>query len=380
LKIAVIGAGISGLTFAAALKRSAPEIQVQIYERELRPDSRFEGYSLGLRGDTGLKALKSLGIYEQLTSQAMPVKNFVFCDQKGDVLLELPATGNRITQRVKRRILKNTLLGEIGDPPILHGMFAKGYRQYDRGVEVQFENGQTASADYLIACDGAGSVIRRQMEGDQKHYLDLTTILFDTKQTIEHPWLDEGGFMSLGRNGTSVFCYRQTEGIHLSFTVHAASEIEISGLSAGTLLRLLQLETRTWHKPIPEIAAQVEPTSAVVRGYYDKKPLKRVNQGRVWLIGDAAHPMSPFQGQGANMALVDAVKLAEFFSELASNPALENARGGALDSDIVRRGRKAVLNSRRASRQFHTTSHLEQWFRNLRFKLCNEFIKLVAKN
>ena len=380
MKIAVIGAGISGLTFTAALRRLAPGIQVQLFERDLRPDSRFQGYSVGLRGDSGLNVLKSLGLYDQITTEAVMVKNFVFFDQAGKILLELPASGNRMLQRVKRQTLKTALLGAISDTPILQGMIAKGYREYDRGVEVQFENGQTAPADYLIACDGAASAIRRQMQGDQKHYLDLTSILFDTSQPIEHPLLDEGGFMTLGRNGTSVFCYRQTDGVHLSYTVHAASEIEISGLSAGTLLRLLQHETLAWHKPIPEIAAQVEPASVVVRGYYDKEPLKRVHQGRVWLIGDAAHPMSPFQGQGANMAMVDALKLAELFSKLAVNPRIGDRDAATLDRDIVRQGRRAILQSRNAARQFHTASHLEQWYRNLGFQMNNKFIRLALKN
>lgn len=56
MKIGVIGAGISGLTFAAAMRRFAPETQVELYERELDATSRFQGYSLGLKGDAGLEA------------------------------------------------------------------------------------------------------------------------------------------------------------------------------------------------------------------------------------------------------------------------------------------------------------------------------------
>ncbi len=381
MKIAVIGAGISGLTFTAALRRSVPGIEVHIYERDPSADSRFQGYSLGLKGDGGLPVLKSLGLYDQLSLQVVNIVNFAFCDQSGRVLLELPASGDekRLTQRVKRQALKAALLGAVGDTPIHSAMLAKGFRQNDRGIEVQFENGQTASADYLISCDGAASAIRRQMVGDQKRYLDLTTILFDSPQLIKHPLLEGGYFITLGRNGTSVFCYRQPEGVHLSYTVHAASESEISGLSAGTLLRLLQLETRSWHEPIPEIVASVDPASVVVRGYYDKEPLKHIRQGHVWLIGDAAHPMSPSQGQGANMAMVDALKLAELFGELAVDPADEETKVNALERDIVRRGRQAVLASRNASEQFHTTSHLQQEFRNIGFQLSNTFIRMAAR-
>jgi salicylate hydroxylase len=381
MKIAVIGAGISGLTFSAALKRYAPGIQVELYERDPNADSRFQGYSLGLKGDGGLQILKSLGLYDQLSQQAVIIKSFVFCDQSGRVLLELPATGDekRLTQRVRRKDLKTVLVGAGNDATIHSGMPATGFRQNNGEVEVKFENDKTASADYLVACDGGNSAIRKQMFADQKHYLDLTTILVDSPHLINHPLLEGGYFMTLGRNGTSAFCFRQSDGVHLSYTVHAASESEISGLSAGTLLRLVQHETLTWHEPIPEIAAGVDPSSVVVRGYYDKEPLKQARQGRVWLIGDAAHPMSPSQGQGANMAMVDAFKLEKLFCELAADPSNEEAKADALQRDIVNRGRKAILESRTAAQRLHITSHLGQRYRNIGFKISNNFIRMMMR-
>ncbi len=381
MKIGVVGAGISGLTLTAALGSRAPEIQVEVFERDSGVDNRFRGYGLRLNGDGGLLVLRSLGLYEQLARQGIILKSFSFCDQSGRVLLELPATGNQQgpTLHVKREALKTVLLGAIGGTPIHSGMLATGFRQNDRGVEVQFKNGQTASVDYLIACDGASSAIRRQMFGDQKRYLELTSILVDSPHPVQHPLLEGGYFMTLGRNGTSVSCSRQPVGVHLSYTVHAAAEDEISGLQAATLLRLIQHETMSWHKPIPEIVAGVDPASVVVRGYYDNEPLKRVRQGRVWLIGDAAHTMGPVQEQGANLAMVDALKLAKVLGNLTGDPAKDEARADALERDIVIRGRKAILKSRNASQRFHTTSHLQQGLRNLGFQVRNIFVGKVSR-
>ena len=117
----------------------------------------------------------------------------------------------------------------------------------------------------------------------------------------------------------------------------------------------------------------------VVRGYYDKEPVQHMRQGRVWLAGDAAHPMSPFQGQGANMAMVDALKLAQYFGELETNPSNAESKAQVLEKDIVTRGRKAVLESRNAARQFHSTSRFQQGMRNVGFQMGNFFIQMSTR-
>jgi 2-polyprenyl-6-methoxyphenol hydroxylase-like FAD-dependent oxidoreductase len=89
--------------------------------------------------------------------------------------------------------------------------------------------------------------------------------------------------------------------------------------------------------------------------------------------------MCPFQGQGANMAMVDGLKLAQFFGELVANPRSEETTAEALERDIVTRGRKAVLESSNAARQFHTTSRLLHRFRNVGFQIGNIFIRMATR-
>jgi salicylate hydroxylase len=381
MKIIMIGAGIGGLTLAAALRRFSPKTQVDIFERDASPTSRMQGYSLGLKGDAGLMVLKTLGLYESLAHNAVTITNFVFADQRGQTLLELPATGDesRLTQRVQRQILKATLREAIGDTPIHYDQRCTSYRQDASGVEVGFESGTSATADYLVACDGAGSVVRQQMIGDEKNYLGLAAIVGDAPVTLKHPLLDGGYFMTLGDDGSSVFCYRQTNGVHLSFTVNAPSETALSTQTPAAWLQRLQVATQHWHAPIPDIARNLDPATLTVRGYYDKAPASHVRDRRVWLIGDAAHPMCPFQGQGANMAMVDALKLARYFGNLATKPTEAEANAQLLAQDIVARGRKAVLESRNAAKQFHTTRRFQQFMHNVGFWFGNFFIKLFSR-
>src|SRR5215472_4090784 len=194
MKIAVIGAGISGLTFAAAMQRFSPQTQVDVYERDQGLTSRPQGYSLGLKGDLGLGVLKTLGLYDDLAQEMVTITNFVFCNQRGQHLLELKASGDekRLTQRVQRQALKAALWQAVHSTPIHWGLHCTGYRQHDDGIEVHFEDRASVQVDYLIASDGASSAIRQQRVGDEKRYLGLTSILGEAQVTIEHPLLRGG--------------------------------------------------------------------------------------------------------------------------------------------------------------------------------------------
>jgi salicylate hydroxylase len=372
MQVAVVGAGIAGLTFAAAMRKLAPSAEVTLYERDASPAARPEGYSLGLRGDAGLLVLKRLGLYEGVAGDTVVIANFAFVDQRGKRLLNLPAAKDdrRRTERIPRGRLKEALRSAASATRQVFGRAVTGYAAKDDQVELRFAEGPPVVADVVIAADGVASAVRAQMIGDEKRYLGLTSIIGDAPVVPKHPLVDGGYFMTLGDDGTSVFCYRQGSSVHLSYTVHVDAETRVAGRLPRDLLGLVIDGTADWHEPIPEIARAIDPRTVVVRGYYDRDPATRIRDGRVWLIGDAAHPMCPFQGQGANMAMLDAMKLAEM---LAAEP--DAAKAAAVEADIVKRGRRAVLQSRRAAAQFHTTDRFQRVMRNLGFRVAGMFIR-----
>jgi 2-polyprenyl-6-methoxyphenol hydroxylase-like FAD-dependent oxidoreductase len=124
----------------------------------------------------------------------------------------------------------------------------------------------------------------------------LTSIVCQARLSIQHPLLQGGYFMMLGDGGSSLFCYRQSDSGPFAYTVHVPSEDDLNAQAPAELLRWVQHATSTWHPPIPELVTAIDLTSVIVRGYYDKEPLTRVREGRLWLIGDAAHPMAPPRG------------------------------------------------------------------------------------
>jgi 2-polyprenyl-6-methoxyphenol hydroxylase-like FAD-dependent oxidoreductase len=371
MRVIIVGAGISGLTLAAALAQLAPQQDVEIYERDASAAARRKGYAIGLKGDAGLAVLERLSLRDEaLTGGAERVTNFMITDRQGQILLALPSgnDGSRQTYRMQRDHLQNVFADAMPGNPVRYGFQAMGYETLDDRCRVIFTGGRHVDGDVVVACDGVGSALRRQLVGDSPHFLGLSAITGDAALWLEDPLLRGGYFMTLGDYGDSFFCYRQPGGAHFSYTSHVEPSM-LESTSRPELLRQVQTATADWHPLVRSIAAAADPDSIKPRGYYDRDPTKRVRDGNVWLLGDAAHPMSPFQGQGANTAMVDALALAELLGSGKLPVDAERVAGG-----IAARGRKAILDSRRAAKRFHTTSRFQIMNRNFGFRVANAVI------
>jgi salicylate hydroxylase len=372
MKVIIVGAGISGLTLAAALTQLAPRIEVELYERDASASVRRKGYAISLKGDAGLAVLERLGVRDHvLAHDAQQVTNFVINDCRGRILLALPSAENdksREIYRVQRDHLQAVLADTLPDSLVRHGFQALGYEMLEGRCRVIFTGGRHVDGDVLVGCDGVGSALRRQLIGDPPHFLGLSAITGDAAMTVDDPLLSGGYFMTLGDLGDSFFGYRQPGGVHFSYTSHVDPSA-LESTSQPELLNRVQAATADWHPLIPMITAATDPDSIETRGYYDREPAKQIRDGNVWLIGDAAHPMSPFQGQGANTAMLDAVELAELLGS-GNLPAEADRVAGR----IAARGRKAVLQSRHAAKQFHSTSRWQMINRDFGFRMANAIV------
>jgi salicylate hydroxylase len=377
MKVIIVGAGISGLTLAAALTQLAPRIEVELYERDApswasEAAVRRKGYGISLKGDAGLAVLERLGLRNHVVAHdAQQVTNFVINDRQGRILLALPSAGNdksREIYRVQRDHLQAVFGDTLPDNPVRHGFQALGFEMLEARSRVIFTGGRHVDGDVLVGCDGVGSALRRQHIGDPPHFLGLSAITGDAALTVDDPLLSGGYFMTLGDRGDSFFGYRQPGGVRFSYTAH----VDPSALEAASqqeLLNRVQAATADWHPLIPMITAATDPDSIKPHGYYDREPTKQIRDGSVWLIGDAAHPMSPFQGQGANTAMLDAVELAELLGS-GNLPAEADRVAGR----IAARGRKAVLQSRHAAKQFHSMSRWQISNRDFGFRVANAIL------
>jgi 2-polyprenyl-6-methoxyphenol hydroxylase-like FAD-dependent oxidoreductase len=133
MKVIIIGAGISGLTLAAALAQLAPRIAVEIFERDAEPAERRKGYAIGLKGDAGLAVLSRLGLREEVLTDAQKVTNFVITDRRGRTLLDCRrgATARARPTAYSVIICSRRWQPAVTTTPVQYGFQALGYEAMD---------------------------------------------------------------------------------------------------------------------------------------------------------------------------------------------------------------------------------------------------------
>jgi salicylate hydroxylase len=150
---------------------------------------------------------------------------------------------------------------------------------------------------------------------------------------------------------------------------------ELDKLSPSELKQRALKEVEGWHSPVPELIQETSDSNISSRKYYDKNPLRKARDGRVILLGDAAHPMTPFRGQGANMAMMDALDLAE---NLRNNPDIDSALV-AYEKSMLKRTKRHVLESRNAGFEFHSTNRFKIWKRDTKYRFFNWMLSKIPE-
>jgi 2-polyprenyl-6-methoxyphenol hydroxylase-like FAD-dependent oxidoreductase len=303
-KAIIIGGGIGGVTAAIALKRAG--LDVTVYERA--EELQEVGSALPL-WTNALRALNKIGlidIYETLGEQ---VSAGSVSTWRGDVLADLRKVEflkklGKINMVVHRAELLAQLLKTLGEDRVQLGATCVGFTQDATGVSARFADGLEARGDMLIGADGIHSVIRAQLFGFMKpSYVGYTCwrgVAHITRTGLE-TWAWGKGYqfgitpMSQGR----AYWFAQ------KYTPEGEKDKPV-----GKKSEVLELFC-DWHDPIPAVIEATAETDILRNDIYELKHLRHWGRGRVTLLGDAAHAMTPNLGQGACIAIEDAVELGE---------------------------------------------------------------------
>lgn len=314
LTVIIGGGGIGGLATAVALARRG--LAVTTVERTATLADTGSGVILYPNGVTAADAI-SQRLGERIRSAgqvAGPATIRLLISASGRVLAREPI--GQMGQRygapqvaILRTALQEALLEEaVGAGVRLElGTAVRGYEHRDGAVWVRLSDGSSRRADLLVAADGLRSAIRQQMLGDgPPRYRGYTSV----RGRTTGPWIRPQGFVANGR-GIQLFA-APVAARTLYWTAKITAPPDVWPYKdAAAALRTLGGMLATWHEPIVRLVAEASPSHITVTDIYDRDPVPRWVDGRVALLGDAAHPMVPALGQGVNMALEDAIVLAD---------------------------------------------------------------------
>ena len=335
----IVGGGIGGLAAAVALGRAG--VEVAVFERA--PEIQEVGAGISLWANA-TRALKEIGVYDEIRSSGAAEIGGELRSWRGGLITEIPAAALKASfgeanLAVHRADLQKSLLAALPPGTVRLGAWFTDFEQNGDGVVARFADGSEERGDLLVGADGLHSSVRTQLFGRQAPRYAGYTAWRGITETGEGS-LPEGVGLNLWGRGTEFGLAGIGRGRFYWFATRNAPEGEEEA-AAGRKREVLDLLSG-WYEPArAAVEATAEP-EILRNDIYDRDPLPRWGVGRVTLLGDAAHPMTPNLGQGACQAIEDAVVLARCLDdEVPRSLRLYEERRVRRTAVVVKRSRLA---------------------------------------
>ncbi|MFF1703261.1 FAD-dependent oxidoreductase [Streptomyces sp. NPDC058252] len=323
--IAVIGAGLGGLTLARVLHVNG--IEAAVFDLDASPTARTQGGMLDMHEESGQAALRTGGLYEEFRAiihdggEAMRI-----LDKNATLRMEDDGAGGKRPE-VSRGALRDILLGSLPESTVRWGAKVTGVRTLADGRhEVTLADGETFTADVLIGADGAWSKVRPLVSDATPGYCGVSFVEThlrdaDTRHPESAAVVGGGMLFALGEE-KGFLGHRDGDGsLHIYVALRVPADWATSGAidlgdTEAAKARLLD-HFDGWDERLRRLIADAD-------GALVARPIHALPVDHRWertpgvtLLGDAAHLMSPFAGEGANLAMLDGAELA---TAIAAHP------------------------------------------------------------
>ena len=302
LNIAIVGAGIGGLSAALAL--SARGMNVTVFEGAESPREAGAGLSIPPNALILLKRTSLCAEIEKITTRSQGLTRRT---SQGEPIS--PGSPPVLSYQIHRVELLEMFLGVMKEL-VRFGHRCTAVEERTTGARLTFANGAVCDADVVIGADGIHSVVQRQIGLTARPTSEGIVAYRGLVQSQKLSWAAKlrGLNMWMG-DGRSFICFPVSQGrlINIVAFVPSMRDMEETWFAPGDVTALAS-EYEGWDAPVGEMIAALDNTFRW--GIYDRPPLPYWSRGCVTLLGDAAHPMVPHFGQGAGQAIEDGFALA----------------------------------------------------------------------
>ena len=368
-KVAIVGGGMAGLTLARLLQ--IKDADVKVYERDFNQSVRVQGSTLDLHENSGLEAMKRAGLLNEFYEHHRPqASKMIIVDRMLNSRFDDHQFTNFASEtrpEIDRGPLRDILLNSLIRGTVVWDSHFGSMTKEDNGWRLYFKNGTSTFADLVIAADGANSKIRPYLSTVKPIYSGITLIqgdVDDSKRSMPDLFaaakggkimaFDDEKMIGLGSkaDGSSMFvlCSKCSESW--------LEQSKINFEDKSQVLSWFKKEFSTWSDRWQELLTATGVRFIPRPQFYF--PLEQIweTQENLTMIGDAAHWMPPFAGEGANVAMQDSFELAD----VLTTGRFSNLKTGIanFEKDMITRGASATRQTLENTEKMFAKNGLEQ--------------------
>ncbi|MDH6251423.1 2-polyprenyl-6-methoxyphenol hydroxylase-like FAD-dependent oxidoreductase [Chryseobacterium sp. H1D6B] len=325
-KIAIVGGGPGGLALARLLQLK--RLDVKVYERDLNKEVRVQGATLDLHQESGLEAIRRAGLMEKFKMYHRPdAGKMRILDQNNTIHLDdhlNESSYENDRPEIDRGPLRKIFLESLQPDTVIWDSHFISMQQENDGWVLHFKNGTSAYADLVIGADGANSKIRQFVTDIKPVYSGITIVegnIYNAETNVPKLYsLLKGGKVFAFGEEKSIIMSSKGDG-SLSFYTGCkvdenwAADSGIDFSNKQQVFNWFKNEFKNWNKDWLELFSSDEVWFVPRPQYHYPLDQTWESLSNLTLIGDAAHKMPPYAGEGVNMAMQDAFELADCLTD-----------------------------------------------------------------